>query len=164
EQVRVAPSSTITVTFNMPMDTASVEAATSLTEAGGSAATVDFDWADDNRVVVLDPVDMLPLETQFTLTVASSAASANGAATMARDHTSDFTTVPFPAVSATFPGDGEVADIWQRGFSVEFASPMNDETVDGTFIITPQPDDVDYFINEWEEGYSVYVDFALEPE
>ncbi len=163
DAVRVDPTTPITITFNMPMDTASVEAATSLTEAGGAVTTVAYEWSDEDRVVVLRPAEMLPLETEYALTVASSATSANGAATMARDHTSAFTTVPFPAVINTFPADGGVADIWQRGFSVEFASPMNDETVEDQFTISPEPEDADYFISQWEEGYSVYVDFELEP-
>ena len=164
DAVRVDPTTPITVTFNMPMDTASVEAATSLTEAGGAVTTVAYEWSDEDRVVVLRPAEMLPLETELTLTVAASAASANGAATMPRDHTSTFTTVPFPAVINTVPADGAVADIWQRGFSVEFASPMNDETVEDQFIISPEPENVNYFISQWEEGYAVYVDFESAPE
>ena len=166
DAVRVAPTSPITVTFNMPMDTAAVEAATSLTEAGGAttaavATAVGFDWQDENRVVVLQPAEPLPLGTDFTLTVAASAASANGAATMPRDHTSRFSTVPFPAVISTTPVDGAVADTWANGFSVEFASPMNDETIEDQLIITPAPENVDYFINEWEGSYSIYVQFTL---
>ena len=164
QRVRVDPTTPITVTFNMPMDTASVEAATSLTEEGGAVATVGFEWLQDNRVVVLTPAEMLPLGTQFTLTVAASATSANGAATMPRDHTSRFTTVPFPAVINTLPADGSVADIWQRGVSIEFASPMNDETIEDQIVVSPDPGDIDYFISQWEEGYSVYLDFELEPE
>lgn len=163
EQLRVDPTTTITVTFNMPMDTASVEAATSLAGEAGATVPVTFDWSEEDRVVILTPNDMLSLGTSHMLTVAASAASANGAATMPRDHTSVFTTVPFPAVTNTFPADGAVADIWQRGFSVEFASPMNDETVEDQFIISPEPEEADYFISQWEEGYSVFVDFALEP-
>ncbi len=161
---RVAPTSVITVTFNMPMDTAGVEAATSLTEFGGAATTLSYEWLEEDRVVVLTPADMLPLETVFRLTVASSAASANGEATMDGDHTSQFTTIPFPAVVSTFPADGAVADFYQRGTSIEFASPMDDSTIQDQIVITPDPGDVDYFINEWEGTYSVNLNFETEPE
>ncbi len=164
DTLRVAPTTPITVTFNMPMDTASVEAATSLTESGGAVTAVAFEWQDENRVAVLRPADVLPLETEFTLTVAASAASANGEAGMARDHTSRFTTVPFPAVIRTVPVDGGVTDMWANGFSIEFASPMNDETIEDQLIITPTPEDVDYFISQWEDNYSVYVQFTLIPD
>ena len=159
---RIAPTRPITVTFNMPMDTASVEAVTSLAGDEG-AIPVAFEWAEDGRTVVLTPEEDLPLANTITLTVAASASSANGAAGMERDHVSVFDTVPFPAVLSTTPPDGGVADTWQRGFNVEFASPMDDETIIDQFIIEPAPEDPDYFVNEWEGGYSVYVDFALEP-
>lgn len=160
---RVDPTRPITVTFNMPMDPATVEAALSLTEAGGAVTTVEYEWLEEDRAVVLTPAVPLPLETVFTLHVAASAASANGAATMTREHTSTFTTVPFPAVINTSPPDGTVANNWQRGISIEFASPMNDETIDGQIVISPDPGDVDYFFNQWEGGYSVYIDFELVP-
>lgn len=157
----VNPTTPITVTFNMPMDPAGVEAATSLAATDGATIALDYKWQDENRVVVLTPSEMLPLETDFTLTVAASATSANGAATMPRDHTSSFSTVPFPAVIGTTPADGAVADVWQRGMSIEFASPMDDQTIQDQIIVSPDPGDFDYFFNEWEGSYSVYLDFEL---
>ena len=163
EAVKIAPTTLITVTFNMPMDPASVEAALSVT-ANGEPQTVNAEWQEENRTVVLNPADNLPLESEIVVTVGAAASSANGAAGMEGDHVSTFSTVPFPAVVSTQPADGTVADTWQRGFSVEFASPMNDETIEGQFVIEPDPgEDVDYFINEWEGNYSVFVDFELQP-
>ena len=159
---RIAPTTPITVTFNMPMDPAGVEGALSL-NAGDAAVGYATEWQDDNRTVVLTPSDPLPLETTVTLTIGAGAPAANGGATMDGDHVSAFDVVPFPAVLSTTPTDDGVADTWQRGFNVEFASPMNDETVVDQFIIEPDPGDVDTFVNEWEGGYSVFVDFPLEP-
>ncbi|HRN67865.1 MAG TPA: Ig-like domain-containing protein [Promineifilum sp.] len=167
DAARVTPTTPITVTFNMPMDTAATEAAINLSEAAGAttagATAVEFDWQDGDRVVVLRPAEPLALETEYTLAVASSATSANGAAAMARVHTSRFTTIPFPAVISTSPIDGGMADVWGNGFSVEFASPMNDATIEDQFVISPAPEKADYFINEWEGSYSVYVQFTLIP-
>ncbi len=57
-----------------------------------------------------------------------------------------------------------MADQWQSGFSVIFASPDEHATPSTVkFIIEPDPGDVDYFINEWEGNYDVYVSFPLEP-
>lgn len=161
ESVGIAPSTTISVTFNMPMDQATTEAAISL--AGESGVGLAYDWEDDSRTVFLEPDGLLPLETNYTLTVGASAAAANGGATLGQDYTSTFATVPFPAVKSTVPADSAVADIWQRGFSVDFASPMDDDTVIDQFVIAPDPGDVNYFVNEWEGNYSVFVDFPLEP-
>ena len=159
---RIAPTSPITVTFNMPMDPAGTEGALSLS-AGDAAVSYAAEWQDDNRVVVLTPTEPLPLETTVTVTVGAAAPAANGGATMDGDHVSAFDVVPFPAVLSTTPPDGAVADTWQRGFNVEFASPMNDETIIDQFVIEPDPGDVDTFVNEWEGGYSVFLDFPLEP-
>ena len=160
--VRISPTTPITVTFNMPMDPGGVEGALSLS-AGDAAVSYTTEWQEENRVVVLTPDAPLPLETTVTLTVGAAAPAANGGAGMSRDHISAFDTVPFPAILSTFPENGAVADVWQRGFNVEFASPMNDDTVVDQFIIEPDPGEVDYFVNEWEGGYSVFLDFPLEP-
>ena len=162
DAVKIAPTTAITITFNMPMDTASAEAAIGVA-AADEALSVGAAWQDENRTVVLTPAENLPLESEITVNVAASAASANGAATMEDDHVSAFQTVPFPAVVNTQPADGAVADMWQRGFNVEFAAPMNDETVIDQFIIEPAPDNPNYFVNEWEGSYSVFVDFELQP-
>ena len=164
QRVRVAPSTVISVTFNMPMDTASVEAATSLVAEGDGAIAVSSAWDDENRVLVMTPDSLLPLETSFTVTVSASAASANGGATMSRDHSSEFTTYPFPAVINTFPVDGSVAERYQRGVGIEFASPMDDATIQDQILVTPDPGNISYFINEWEEGYSVQLDFEYQPD
>lgn len=159
EATFIAPTTAITVTFNMPMDRASSESAISL--SGDTA--IAYEWQDDDRTVVLQPDELLALGTEYTLTVDASASAANGQATMERPFSSTFNTVPLPAVLTTYPADGATADFWQRGFSVEFASPMNDETLIDQFIIEPDPGDVDYFISEWDQGYSVFVDFAIAP-
>lgn len=155
----ILPTTTITVTFNMPMDRASTESAISLSGDPG----LSYQWQDEDRTVVLEPDDNLSLGTEYTVNVAASASAANGESTMERPFTSSFNTVPLPAVVSTYPADGATADFWQRGFSVEFASPMNDETLTDQFIIEPDPGEVDYFINEWDEGYSVFVDFVIAP-
>ena len=161
EAARIAPDASVLVMFNMPMDMASVEAATTLAPEDGAAVPITFNWRD-NRSVDVTAVEPMPLGVEMRLTIAASAASENGQATMEEEYVSAFDVVPFPAVLSTVPTDGSVADIWQRGFNVEFASPMNDETVVDQFIIEPDPGDVDYFVNEWEGGYSVYLDFPLE--
>jgi alpha-2-macroglobulin len=159
---RIAPTTTISVTFNMPMDTAATANAISLNGEGTGAVSVAYEWENEDRTVVLQPDELLPLETEFTLTVESSARAANGQAGMESAHTSTFTTVPFPAIISTSPADGATADPFQRGFNVEFAGPMDDDTIIDQFIIEPDPGQVSYFVNEWEGYYAVFVDFEQE--
>lgn len=161
--IRIVPTRAISVTFNMPMDQAATAAAFSLIPTGGSPVAGSVDWSEDGRTLTFEPEGSLPLETEFTVTVGTGATSANGAATLPDAFTSTFTTVPFPAVERTQPEDGAVASAWETGFSIEFASPMNRDTIEDRLIIEPAPDDPDYFISEWEEGFSVFVNFPLEP-
>jgi alpha-2-macroglobulin len=162
EAVGIAPTTTISVTFNMPMDTAATASAINLSGAETGSVGLSYEWENEDRTVVLQPDDLLPLDTELTLTIDAGARAANGQASMERPHTSMFTTVPFPAVISTTPSDGSTGDPFQQGFHVEFAGPMDDATILDQFIIEPDPGQVNYFINEWENYYAVYVEFDQE--
>lgn len=161
---QIAPTAPITITFNMPMDPASVEAATSLKEDGVAATSLSYKWLEGDRVVVVTPDELLPMETDFVLAVAASATSANGQATMNTVRSKRFSTVPFPAVIRTVPADGAVADFYQSGTNIEFASPMVDATLQDQIIITPDPGPVEYYFSQWRGSYSVNLNFRLDPE
>lgn len=152
----------ITVTFNMPMDTASTEAAVSLRAAGAAAPAVGYEWQDNNRVLVLTPQEGLQLGTEYQVVIAGSAQSASGEATLDRETVSTFTTVLAPAVTGTMPERNATADRWQYGFTVFFASPMDLDTLEGRIRIepAPNPNQVSYYFNEFD--LSLYVSFTLE--
>lgn len=151
------PTEPITLTFNMRMDQDSVEEAISLSPEH----PLQYQWLDDGRTVVLQPQERLQLETQYTVTVDQSAAAANGAATLDRETSSSFRTVPLPAVINTTPRQGEMAPSHQFGVSIEFASPMDPETIEGSIRINPAPEgDVDTFISP--QGRFVSLSFELE--
>ncbi|MFW6068595.1 MAG: Ig-like domain-containing protein, partial [Chloroflexota bacterium] len=154
---RVAPNEPITVTFNMRMDQASVEDAISLEPSHA----VEFEWLEDGRVLSLQPDDNFQMETDYTLTVGDSAAAASGQATLARETSSTFTTMPFPAVANTSPSPGEEAPAQQFGVNIEFVSPMDRETLEGRIEIDPAPEgEVDAFISP--DGQFVNLTFRLE--
>jgi uncharacterized protein YfaS (alpha-2-macroglobulin family) len=153
--VDVNPTQPISVTFNMPMDPASTEAAISLDPAISAA----FAWTADGRQVGVIPETRLQLGTEYRLTIADSARSANGQASMSDPAVIDFTTVPFPGVIRTEPGSGETAHIYQRGVNVQFASPMDFATLEDKVRIEPAPDEVSYFLEG--EGTFLFVDFDL---
>ncbi len=162
--ILIAPTTTISMTFNMPMDPETTTAAVSLAPVGGGSISATTSWSEDGRTIFLDPDSLLPLETEIVVTAGTGATAASGAASLPDTFVSTFSTVPFPAVVRTQPADGETAEIWDRGFSIEFAASMNRETVEDRLIIEPAVDDVDYFISAWEEGFSVYVEANLEPD
>jgi len=143
ESVQVKPTTPITVTFNMPMDRASTETAVVLGSVNYTA-NLAFSWSDGDRVLAITPAEMLPLGETYQLIVGTGASSANGNANLAREQISVFTTVPYPSVLSTNPGNGQTADAWQYGVSVEFASPMNVDTLEDRVTITPAPDEIRY--------------------
>lgn len=148
------PGNPITVTFNMPMDRASAESAISLEPE----APIDYQWSEDGRVVILTP--QLELATDYQLTVGNSARSQNGQATLDTLTTYNFSSVPLPAVVETRPADDVIADRWQRGLFVQFASPMDIDTLEEQIIIEPAVEVLSYYFDEF--NFSLYMDFELE--
>ncbi len=160
----VPPTRPISITFNMPMDQASTEAAVSLQPA----AAVSYDWQENDQLLVLTPADMLQLETSYKLDIAQTARSANGQAGLDDASSSSFTIIPFPAVARTTPANGTTADSWQRGVDIQFASPMDPSTLEDRIRIEPQPDEVNYIYNEWidetnpgNSDIDLWLDFEL---
>lgn len=151
----VAPTSAVTVTFNMDMDRASTEAAIALEPAH----PLSFTWEDD-RTLVVTPQAMLALGTRYTLTVGEQARAASGQASLDRATSHSFLTVPFPSVVRTSPANGELTEYYQYGISVEFSAPIDPETVEGRIEIDPAPASVNYFVS----GQYVNLDFRLERE
>ncbi|MCB9420546.1 MAG: Ig-like domain-containing protein [Ardenticatenaceae bacterium] len=140
---QVDPEGPITITFNMPMDRSSTETAVSL-RTQSSTASLNYEWSDNDRVLTITPRQILELESNYQVGVSVSARSANGSASLDKDTISGFTTVPFPAVSSTQPSQGQTADRWQNGVYLEFASPMDWDTIDGRIQIDPEPDRLNY--------------------
>ena len=141
----VPPTRPISITFNMPMDQASTEAAVSLQPA----AAMSYKWEDNDQMLVLTPEEMLELETEYALAVGQTARSANGQAGLADTFEMQSTTIPFPAVDGTNPKNGALANSWQRGVSIQFASPMDMSTLEDRIRIEPDPEEVRYDYNEW---------------
>jgi uncharacterized protein YfaS (alpha-2-macroglobulin family) len=161
----VPPTRPISITFNMPMDRASTQGAVSLSPG----TTLDFEWQDEDRLLVATPQEALDLETEYELTVGQSALSASGQAGLDNASTTTFTTVPFPAVKRTYPANGEEVSPWQYGISIEFVSPMDPDTLEDRIIIDPQPEEVSYYYNEWidefdpsNSNFSLNINFELE--
>jgi hypothetical protein len=152
----INPSEAMTVTFNMPMDKGSAEAAFVLQPT----ASVEFIWSENDSILTAVPAPILELETPYELSLTTSARAANGQAGLERETTIFFDTVPYPTVLETIPANGEIADRHQRGVTIVFASPMDLETIKDGIIIKPAPDDPTYYFNEYNN--SLYITFDLE--
>ncbi|MBN1681783.1 MAG: Ig-like domain-containing protein [Anaerolineae bacterium] len=151
----------ITIQFSQPMDKPSTEEAFMLLY-GGERVAGSFVWSDDARTLTFKPADLLKIETLYTVSMAPTARSASGEATLEDGLTYMFGTVPYPGIQNTYPSNGERDVSPGGGVSFEFKSPMNTDTfADKAQIITPEG-------VEWAPvvhgDSSFYMDFATQPE
>ncbi|MCZ7672963.1 MAG: Ig-like domain-containing protein [Chloroflexi bacterium] len=102
----IAPTSSITITFNMPMDRASTENAISVRGVDAPTASLDYKWSDEDRVVSITPDPMLALDTAYQVVVDTSAQAAASPTNLAEEAIKPFSTAPYPAVIETNPSDG----------------------------------------------------------
>ncbi|HSM58263.1 MAG TPA: Ig-like domain-containing protein [Candidatus Sulfomarinibacteraceae bacterium] len=153
----VLPTAPMTVTFNMPMDRASVESAIAL----DPPAPLTFEWSEDSTRVTARPDGLLELGAQYTLSVGQEALSAAGGSNLDRETTTIFETVPFPGVVNVIPEPDQEAEPYQYGISLEFASPMDPDTIEGRVQISPAPArEPDYFLGR--DSRYVNIAFRLE--
>ncbi|MCP4427916.1 MAG: hypothetical protein GY803_25815, partial [Chloroflexi bacterium] len=148
------------ITFNMPMNRSSTQAAVSLLAVDVPAANLDFEWLENDRVLQMTPQEPLALATAYQLQIDGSARAANGQASLDGSETIAYQTVPFPGIVRTVPAAGSVADRFQRGVSIQFSSPMAWETVENQIRIEPEPERVRTFVNQYSNEISL--DFTLE--
>lgn len=130
----------VVVIFNQPMDMASVREAFALRNAktgGNVAGTLTLE--NEGAQLVFKPASRLELDTPYRITIAGSARSASGQATLSNPQTVDFTTVPYPRIVRTYPAQGEKVNPG-GGVSIEFNAPMDRDSFKGRVHIDPQPD------------------------
>jgi hypothetical protein len=160
-QSNVQLEAAVEIQFSQPMDPASTQEAFMLLY-GGERVSGTFEWTNEGQWLTFRPDDMLQLESVYILNVAPTARSAAGEATLEEGINYSFTTVPYPGIAYTYPGNGE-RDVYPgSGVTITFKSPMNTETFAGKAeIISPEG-------VAWEPVvYSpdqLYMSFATLPE
>jgi hypothetical protein len=145
----LAPDGTLTVTFNMPMNIPSTEAAIHLQPA----VPLHFTWSEGNRVVSLRPQEPLPLNTQYGLVIGETAQAAGGEATLNRTLGRTFKTFPYPAVVGSDPSAGALLENYKVAdgtLMITFAGPMDPQTFAGQILVEPDPGDLTYSYREFD--------------
>ncbi|MCX6018202.1 MAG: Ig-like domain-containing protein [Chloroflexi bacterium] len=144
------------IAFTQKMDHASVEAAFVIEPA--AAGTFSWNDADDLRapeegepkplivgampkamavgeVLRWTPSDFYARDTEYAITIRSSARAETGAA-LPGDFRSTFRTIPVPAVVATEPTAGSI-DAETGGFNIRFSAPVSPATILPNLRFTP---------------------------
>jgi len=144
---------TLTIGFNQAMERLSVEASLHL-QAGGKGVVLQTQWDEKNTQVVLKPASLLALGTSYTLSLDSSARSADGGS-LAKGLERTFTTVPNPSITHTFPVDGYA--FAQQSFQISFAAPMDFKSLADKVVFAPFLDTKNHsWYNEYDNSLSFY--------
>jgi len=151
--VCTGPNDTITVTFNQPMDHASVEGLFRLTTAGGEPVAGTYRWSGADRPNAAEAVTFVPDQplvrrTSYVATLDSGALNANQAMSIAQGITTRFSVVGLPGVNYTSPRDGEEGWEVYEAFHILFTSPM-DTAVFTRYVSFSPPVTVTYVY--WQE-------------
>ncbi|HWQ84438.1 MAG TPA: Ig-like domain-containing protein, partial [Anaerolineales bacterium] len=140
--------------FRQPMDAASSEAALSLTSLNGEPVPVQTTWSEDAQTLVITPTQNLALDTTYDLILTEAALAEDGGALNA-GLSYRFTTIPAPAVLSSKPANNARQGNYTNYFSIQFASPMNIETLKRRITILPAPEeDVQWWFNDWDQTYA----------
>jgi len=136
------PSGVITVTFNQPMDHASVQERFSLMTAAKEKVSGTFRWYGGEKPsspekMIFVPDSPLPRGTRFIATVGAGSQARGGGAGLSRAVSWQFSTVPEPALRKSTPSDGQQDWPVYNSVSLVFASPMDTQVFTRYLSINP---------------------------
>lgn len=152
----------ISVTFSMPMDKPSTEAAFSLLDPDGKAVAGTFNWNTDATELGFKAAELLKFGARYKANVAVSAQAASRSGNLRQGRDFAFETVRLPVVTATDPVNGAQSAAPDNGIRITFASPMNPAAfITGTVTVLPKPTRVMTYYNEYDG--SLFIDFAKLP-
>ncbi|MGE5263371.1 MAG: Ig-like domain-containing protein, partial [Acidobacteriota bacterium] len=144
----VAPSQPITITFNTEMDRASTESRLTVKRADtGAVPAGRFEW--QGTVLRFIPTAPLEYDQSYKATLVTGAQDAKQLAATVKDVTWTFRTVAKPGVLSTIPQNGNTSASMADGLRLNFASPMNQESLK----VTVQPTITNQTL--WWEGDKV---------
>jgi alpha-2-macroglobulin len=151
----------ISITFNQPMDHASVHSAFHLQPSGGGADIAgQIKWSADDLTMGFYPSQNLPLAAKLQATLDAAAKTAGGA-TLGAAYTVLFDTVKHPAIVSTSPANGDQSADSRSGFRIGFASPMDVSTLETNIDIQPKPTQV---YTSWSDSdLSFFLGWDLKP-
>ncbi len=155
----VEPDGPFSVTFNQPMDRASVEAGLVLLEAGGAPLPVSFAWSTNDTVVSITPAGPLALSASYRVTAPAGLRSASGGETPSA-RVAHFKTIDPPRLVRTSPRDGATGVSWYD-IRLYYNNPMDPESFKGRVSISGiDPDDITVYAYYQEASVRVWLDYS----
>ncbi len=143
--------------FLQPMDPQSTESSLALIDDQGESAELINQWSQDFTQLVITPTERLELGTQYSLNLDQAALASDGGA-LKSGLVWNFTTVPAPSIISISPANNTVQENYSTELRIQFASPMNIDTVKERILVTPQPDDdIEWWYQEWDYSFASYI-------
>lgn len=138
----VGPTEPVSITFNQPMDHASVQDNFSVTDADGQELLGTFRWLGGRtstapETMVFQPTASLARDAKFTATLARGAQTRAGGSAIAHAQTWEFSTVRNPGIIRTSPAAGAVSVGTSASVDITFAGPMQLDGFMDHLSITP---------------------------
>ncbi len=170
EAEHIGPNAVISVTFNQPMDHASVERAFTLSINNQPVAGT-FRWVGGETPLATETMAFVPaaplprnVRPYVNLSAAVRARNSDGVAdnvTLRQEYAWRFYTVKDPGVISTSPADGATNVSPYSDILITFASPMQTERLMDYVRIIPQPTSV--YTYWMDDDTELRIAFALEP-
>lgn len=154
-----APTDTVRVVFNQPMDPAGVQGAFALLRRD-TGAPVEGALAVQGHVATFTPAAPLDRGVEYDVTVREGLPSANGRGALGGRTAITFRVAPLPALAGSDPPPGAQAADPAGSVTLRFSTPMDWASVAQHLQIDPPPTEVYSATNEAE----LYLYFPLEPE
>ncbi|MYE47677.1 MAG: hypothetical protein F4X25_13220 [Chloroflexi bacterium] len=155
----VEPDGPFRVSFNQPMDRASVEAGVALLEDGGAAVPASFRWSDGDTVVSVVPDAPLSLSAAYRLLAPAGLRGAIGGATRL-ERVASFQTIDPPKLLYTTPEDGDTNVHWHH-IRFVYNNPMDTGSFQGRVTISGiDPDNFYVYAYYREAGVNVWLDYS----
>lgn len=148
----------IRVTFLQPMNPDSLAGALSLKDSEGQPIPLRFDWAPDNQTLTVAPLRFLRMGNSYTFSITRQAEAADGGR-LATDIVLPFDTINPPAVLSASPGNQSFT-AGSQDFRIQFASPMEIDTIPGRVVFSPPVEELSWYYDEWQDSMNFY---GLEP-
>ncbi|HEY3312457.1 MAG TPA: Ig-like domain-containing protein, partial [Anaerolineales bacterium] len=144
------------LTFNQPMDQASVAEALLLVNIETKReSALKLSWDPKSTILTVTPTNLLTIASYYDLKIAASAKARDGG-TLKESFTSKLSTVPFPAITETKPSEGKQTS-YSPFASVSFNTQMKAESVKSRVKVLPEPKvPIKLFYREGQNQLDIY--------
>jgi hypothetical protein len=143
------------VSFAQTMLPESVEAALALTNDRGRKYPLETSWDEDYTQIVVTPTIPLEIATRHIFRLTSDALASDGGA-LEEELEWPFSTIGLPSIKNIEPGNGVIQADFNSELAIQFASPMNIDSVKERIIIEPEIEELNWYYNEVSWSFTSY--------